>query len=233
MRTWIVPTLVAAALTAAPVSATADADVVARWHMDERSGASVMHDSAGAGGRNNGAVHSVRTGVRGLLSGRSYAFDGATSYVRVPDAAALDPGKSRISLRATVRIADRRMRDDSYDLVRKGLLGTKGGYWKMEVKRTAKASVGRLHCVFKGRMPDGTMRIAKKVAKRDIVDGRIHRLRCVRTSKKVQAVVDGRVYTKNKATGSIANKHAVIVGAKRARDDVLKGRLDEVVIKVG
>lgn len=233
MRTWIVPTLVAAVVTLASAPAAAEGDVVARWNMDERAGASVMHDSASRGGDNDGAIHHVRTGVRGLASGRAYAFDGATSYVKVPDARALDPGRSRISLRATVRIADRKMLDDSYDIVRKGLFGTKGGYWKMEVKRTAKASVARLQCVFKGRLRDGSMRIAGKVARPDIADGRIHRLRCVRSKNKIQAVVDGKVYTKIRATGSIANRHAVVVGAKRAGDDVLKGRLDRVVIKVG
>ncbi len=82
-------------------------------------------------------------------------------------------------------------------------------------------------------MPDGSMQIAKKVAKPDIVDGRTHTVRCVRTANRISAVVDGKAYTKTRATGSIANDHPVIVGAKRDGDDVLLGNLDKVIVRVG
>ena len=232
MRTWVAFTLAAATVAVAPAAGAAD-EVVARWQMDEKAGASVMQDSAAAGGDNDGAIHHVTTGVAGLASGNAYTFDGATSYVEVPDADGLDPGTAAISLTATVRAVDGRMPDDSYDLVRKGVVKTKGGYWKMEIKRASNASVGRLHCVFRGRMPDGSMQIAKKIAKPDVVDGRVHTLQCVRDGNKIKAVVDGRAYNKTKATGSIANSLPVIVGAKRAGDDVLLGTLDEVVVRVG
>lgn len=232
MRTWVVPTLVAAVVTVAPAAA-AEAAVVAHWQMDETAGASVMRDSAPLGGANDGAIANVRTGDPGLVSGNAYSFDGATSYVEVPDADSLDPGAGQISLTATVRTVDGPMPDDSYDLVRKGVVTTKGGYWKMEIKRTSNASVGRLHCVFKGVMPDGSRQIAKRVAMPDVVDGRIHTLQCVRTGDTIQAVVDGKVYSKTRATGSIANNQSVILGAKLAGDDVLKGSLDEVSINIG
>ena len=233
MRILVAPALFAAAVTLGPTAVAAQADVVAHWQMDEGSGASVMQDSASLGGDNDGEIHHVTTGDPGLVSGNAYTFDGATSYVEVPDADGLDPGTAAISLTATVRAVDGRMPDDSYDLVRKGVVKTKGGYWKMEIKRASNASVGRLHCVFRGRLPDGSMQIAKKVAKPDVVDGRVHTLRCVRDGNKIQAVVDGKAYSKTRATGSIANSHPVIVGAKRAGDDVLKGTLDEVVVRVG
>lgn len=231
MRTWVVPTLVAAAVAVAP--SAAQAAVVAHWKMDEKAGASVMHDSAPLGGENDGAIVNVTTGVPGLVSGNAYAFDGATSYVEVPDAAGLDPGTARISVTATVRTVDGPMSDDSYDLVRKGVVKSVGGYWKMEIKRTSNPSVGRLHCVFKGVMPDGTMQIAKRVAKVDVVDGRTHTLQCVRTGDTIRAVVDGRIFSKTRATGSIANNQSVIVGAKRIGDDVLQGSMDEVIIDIG
>jgi len=201
--------------------------------MDEAAGASVMQDSAPLGGANNGVIVNVMTGVPGLVSGKAYSFDGATSYVEVAENDSLDPGAGQISLTATVRTVDGAMPDDSYDLVRKGLVTTKGGYWKMEIKRTSNATVGRLHCVFRGMLPDGSMQIAKRLATPDVVDGAIHTLQCVRTGDRIQAVVDGRVYSKTRATGSIANNQSVILGAKIAGDDVLRGSMDEVIIKIG
>lgn len=231
MRAWAVPTLVAAVVTVVP--AAAQAAVVAHWTMDETAGAPVMRDSAPLGGANDGAIFNVRTGDPGLVSGSAYFFDGASSYVEVPDANSLDPGAGQISLTATVRTVNGPMPDDSYDLVRKGVVTTTGGYWKMEIKRASNASVGRLNCVFKGVMPDGTKRTAKRVAPPDIVDGRIHTLQCVRTSGSIQAVVDGTVYSTTGATGSIANNQSVVMGAKLAGDDVLKGTLDEVIVDIG
>ncbi|HEX6148155.1 LamG-like jellyroll fold domain-containing protein [Nocardioides sp.] len=231
MKMWVVPALLAAAATVIPTAA--HADVVARWQMNEGRGASVMGDSAAAGGANKGRIVSVRTGARGLVSGRSYRFNGATSYVRVRDSASLDPGNRRITLRATVRTVNRAMPDDSYDLVRKGYQTTRGGDWKMEIKRGRNHSVGRLHCVFKGVMPGGRSRTVKRVARVDIVDGRIHTVACRRTATAVHAVVDGRVFTNRRVSGHISNNQPVIVGAKTNGDDVLRGRLDEVRIAIG
>jgi hypothetical protein len=228
----MVPALLAAAITVAPTAA--QAEVVARWHMDEDSGASVMLDSAPAGGQNNGAIVNVTTGVAGLVSGKAYAFTGETPYVEVPDAGSLDPGNEPITLTATVRTENVPMPDDSYDLVRKGYSTTKGGDWKMEIKRNpSNHSVGRLHCSFKGVMPNGKRQTAARVAQVDIVDGKTHTLQCRRTATAVQAVVDGRVFTKAKASGHISNNQSVIVGAKMKGDDVLQGRLDEVIIDIG
>ena len=232
MRTWIAPTLLAAAVTVVPTAAAAD--VVAHWHMDEESGASVMLDSAPSGGGNNGTIVNVTTGVPGLVSGNAYTFDGETPYVEVPDANSLDPGGSEMTVTATVRTVNAPMPDDSYDLVRKGYSTTKGGDWKMEIKRNpSNHSVGRLHCSFKSVMPDGRRRVVARVAQVDIVDGRTHTVQCVRTATAVRAVVDGRVFTKSGVAGTIANKEPVIVGAKASGDDVLQGTLDEVIIDIG
>jgi len=232
MRTWVAPTLLAAAVTLVPTAAAAD--VVAHWHMDEESGASVMLDSAPSGGENNGTIVNVTTGVPGLVSGNAYTFDGETPYVEVPDADGLDPGGSEMTVTATVRTVNAPMPDDSYDLVRKGYSTTKGGDWKMEIKRNpSNHSVGRLHCSFKSVMPDGRRRVVARVAQVDIVDGRTHTVQCVRTATAVRAVVDGRVFTKSGVAGTIANKEPVIVGAKASGDDVLQGTLDEVIIDIG
>lgn len=232
MKTWAAPALLAAAVTVIPTAA--QADVVAHWKMNEGSKASVMEDSAPLGGGNDGRIVGVTTGDPGLVSGRSYTFDGSASYVEVPDSASLDPGNRPITVRATVRTVNGPMPDDSYDLVRKGYQTTKGGDWKMEIKRSgSNHSVGRLHCVFMGIMPDGRRRAVKRIAQVDIVDGRSHTVQCRRTATSVQAVVDGRVFTNRKVTGHISNNQPVIVGAKTSGDDVLRGSLDEVIIDIG
>ncbi|MGH3346089.1 MAG: hypothetical protein ACRDO4_03830 [Nocardioides sp.] len=231
MRIWAAAALLAAAVAAIPTAA--QADVVAHWHMDEGDDASVMEDAAPLGGGNDGMIRNVMTGDPGLVSGRSYTFDGSTSYVEVPDSNSLDPGNDPITLTATVRTVNGPMPDDSYDLVRKGYQTTRGGDWKMEIKRSSNHSVGRLHCVFKGVMPDGRRRAVQRIALVDIVDGRVHTVECRRTATAVQAVVDGRVFTNNKISGHISNNQPVIVGAKTNGDDVLLGSLDEVIIDIG
>jgi hypothetical protein len=218
------------ALTASPASAA----VVAQWHMDEPSGAKIMQDTAGMGGTNNGNIAgAVSTGVSGLVSGSAYKFGGTTSYVEVPDNGSLDPMAKNMSVTATVKTVGGAMPDDSYDLVRKGLTTTAGGDWKMEIKRGSDPTIGKLNCVFKGVVSGGGRVAVARIAKTNVNDGQKHTLKCIKTPTSVQAVVDGKVFTTSKTTGSIDNDSAVILGAKSASDDVLQGTMDEVTIDIG
>jgi hypothetical protein len=212
------------------VPSAAQAALVADWRMDEGSGAGVMVDSAG--GDNNGSVNSVVTGVAGLAGGRAYLFDGATSWVQVPDRSNLDPGTAPITVRATVQVANSVIVDDSYEVIRKGTVKTRGGEWKMEIKRSS-STVGRLNCVFKGVLPNGTTSRVSKVATVDVVDGRSHTLQCQRSGTQVVAVVDGRAFAVTQATGSIANAESLVIGSKVAGDDVMLGVIDAVSVNVG
>ncbi len=193
---------------------------VADWRMNERSGP--MIDSSGK--RNVGSPqHVVRTGS-------TYRFNGSTSRVPVPDDNSLDPAKKAITLVARLRVAGKRLDDDSYDVVRKGVFTTPGGYYKMEIYRTSNPAVGRLHCFFKGT--GGT---AEKFASPDIVDGRWHTLRCTKTSTSVVARVDGRSFTKRDSAGSISNASRIMVGAKQVKprpDDMFDGSMDFVSIGI-
>jgi len=212
----------------------AHAAVVADWRMDEGAGAVTMVDSSRLGGDNNGTVVGVRTGVSGLAGGKAYQFDGVSSRVTVPDSPALDPGTQRIVLSATVKIADHAMGDDSYDVLRKGVASTSGGYWKMEVNRRSSApSVGRLRCVFKGVVAGGKTSEVMLLAPADVVDGRVHRLQCVRDGATVRAIVDGVVAAKSQASGSISNAAPVLLGSKSPGDDVMKGVIDQVSVDIG
>jgi hypothetical protein len=214
------------------VPSAAQAALVADWRMDEGVNATVMVDSAG--GDNNGTNNSVVTGVPGLVSpGAAYQFDGATSWVQVPDKSNLDPGAAKITISATVKVGAEIL-DDSYEVIRKGTTKTQGGEWKMEIKRNGTdTTVGRLRCAFKGVLPGGGTSLAVKQASPDLVDGRVHTLQCKREGDIVTAVVDGRSFTLTKPTGSIANAESVVVGSKVAGDDVFQGVLDAVSVNIG
>src|SRR5215211_1676545 len=213
-------TVIVVLLLAAP----SYADVLlkgADWQMVETSG--LMIDSSG--NNNNGTPKDVRQ------RGSRYVFNGSTSYVAVPDAGSLDPQGKDITLSAGVKVTDRPMDDDSYDIVRKGLAGRPGGDYKMEIKRAADPTVGKLHCLFKG--DGGTV---DKVARRDIVDGNWHTLECIKTSTAVVARVDGKSgSTKAGSAGSISNPTNVMVGAKTTDplDDTFDGSMDFVSIDIG
>ena len=196
------------------------ATLQADWQMNETSGP--MIDSSG--NENHGAPTDVRR------TGSRYVFNGSTSYVGVPDNDSLDPLEKDITLRARVRVTDAPMDDDSYDIVRKGLAGRPGGQYKMEIKRAADPTVGKLNCLFQGS--GGTV---NKVARRDIVDGNWHTLECIKTSTSVVARVDGRRgSTKTGSVGSVSNPTNVLVGAKTAvpLDDTFDGKMDFVSIDI-
>jgi hypothetical protein len=193
----------------------------ADWQMEDTDGQ--MLDSSG--NNNNGTPTNV------FQRGSTYVFNGSTSYVLVPDSDSLDPKGKNITLTASVVVNGQSLDDDSYDIVRKGLAGRTGGDYKMEIKRAADPTVGKLHCLFKG--DGGTV---DKVARRDIVDGNWHTLECIKTSTSVMARVDGKSgSTKASSAGSIANASAVMVGAKTAAplDDVFDGEMDFVSIEIG
>src|ERR687897_1368758 len=212
-------TVIVVLLLAAP----SYADVLltaANWQMNETSGQ--MIDSSG--NNNNGTPTDVRQ------RGSRYFFNGSTSYVLVPDSDSLDPAERDMTLRARVKVTDTPMDDDSYDVVRKGLAGRPGGDYKMEIKRAADPTVGKLHCLFKG---DGGR--VNKVARRDIVDGEWHTLECIKTSTSVVARVDGKSGgTKAGSAGSISKPTNVLVGAKKAEplDDTFDGSMDLVSIDI-
>ena len=214
------------------VPGTAFADQIGLWHMNEGPGASVMVDSAG--GDDNGRISSVTTGVA-YERGTGYEFNGTTSQITVADVGdRFDPLLRPITVKATIRIPNGPMTDDSYEVIRKGYTTTKGGDWKMEVKRrSGDHTIGKLHCLFKGVKPDGTRPVAQFQGGPDLADGRVHTISCTRTATSVIATVDGRTFSTAKTTGSISNTEPVMLGNKVAGDDVFVGIIDEVSVNIG
>ncbi|MBA2275023.1 MAG: hypothetical protein H0W21_14175, partial [Actinobacteria bacterium] len=150
------------------------------------------------------------------------------SYVTVPDKDdSLDPFGANITVTAYVRFSPP-IRDDSYDIVRKGLGSTAGGDWKMEIKNIKRLNtVGKLKCTFRGNVE------VVKTASPDIMDGANHKLECIKNATSVTAKVDGRSFTKSVAAGSIANDVNTMLGAKVPGDDVYNGYMDEVSVEIG
>ena len=200
----------------------------ADWQMVETSGQ--MIDSSG--NNNNGTPKDV------VRTGSAYVFNGSTSYVAVPDAGSLDPQAKDIKLTARIRVNGQALDDDSYDIVRKGLAGRPGGDYKMEIKRAADPTVGKLHCLFQGSggTVDKVARGGDIAARGDIVDGEWHTLECIKTSASVEARVDGSGGSpKAGSAGSISNPTNVMVGAKTAvplLDDTFDGKMDYVSIDI-
>jgi Concanavalin A-like lectin/glucanases superfamily len=193
--------------------------------MDERAGSSTMLDSSGRG--NNGISQNVAEGQPGVTAASdptdlAFGFDGAASYVKVPDSSSLDPGSSDLSITASAKFTQQPGANLDYDVLRKGLAATTGGDFKMEIMDT-----GQAFCLFKGS--NGVGRIKNGP---DLSDGSWHSLECVKTGTTVELTVDGTTYRKAAAVGSIANGSALYIGAKPG-DDYMDGLIDEVQLDVG
>jgi hypothetical protein len=192
-----------------PVEAAQAAAFGASWQMNEKTGVAV--DSSGNG--NNGTLHGgiVRTGS-------GYHFDGSSGYVSVPNSASLNPGSGNITLTAKFTLDSAPASGKDYDLVRKGLAGTKGGDYKMEV-----LSSGKALCLFRGT--NGV-----SVTGGSNLGTGTHTVKCVKTSSAVKLIVDGSTKaSKSAAAGAISNTSSVFLGAKPG-DDWTKGLVDFITI---
>lgn len=190
--------------------------VVARWHMDERSGR-LMHDAAGS---HDGELRQVRLGRPGL-AGTAYGFNGSSSYVSIPSAPYLNPHRKRIVITMHLRTKRAPAKPD-WDLIRKGRHTTRGGEYLMEYYPSGRAS-----CAFKG-----SIRRSQVFARPRLNDGRWHMVKCVKTRSHIKVVVDGRRFPKRVRVGKIANGARVVVGA-RPGSEFFTGSLDEARIRIG
>jgi hypothetical protein len=193
----------------------------ALWLFNETSG-STATDSAGNHDGTNRNVALAQPGEEGT----SYGFNGANSIVRVPSAPDLNPGTSDISFGASVNFTTLPP-PETWDVVRKGISGDDGGYYKLELF-TGNGGA-RARCFF--RDEDGT---SKSVVKGNgLSDGRWHQITCSRTDDKITITVDGSSSSNDVALGRIANDSVITIGGKPTGGDAFKGRLDEVRIDVG
>ena len=212
--------VVAAALTVTMSGPAHAATTVALWHMEDRG--TVMTDSSGNG--LNGSLKNVVTGQPGV-QGSAFQFRGTPSVVSVPHDARLNPGLGTFTATVAVKFpAPPTAAVGDFDLVRKGLAGTVGGHWKMEIAQSGKA-----YCYFKGSAGRLVLTAGPNLA-----DDAWHSITCQRSGSQVRLTVDGTTYTKTGPTGTIANNKVTYIGAKGSTGgDQYTGLMDEVSLSVG
>jgi hypothetical protein len=203
------------------VGTVAGASPAAVWHLDETSG-SVMHDGSGHG--HDGTLKNIQLGAPGIGGTKGYQFNGRSSVILVPDSAGLNAGTADMVV--TVHVAFDEAPEDDYDLIRKGLSSTAGGDWKIEIVNVDGRSVAR--CYLKG--PGGSW---QKTTGPDLADGVYHTITCEKHATTVSMSVDGTVWKKTKALGTMGNKAVLSIGAKAEGGDWYEGTMDEISIVTG
>jgi len=198
------------------------------WWMDETTGRT-MADSSGNG--NNGTTNHV------IMTGRTgYVFRPEDrSKVVVPNSATLNPRDRVFSFTVAVRSSAVPAPGADYDLLRKGIGSTAGGEYKLEIVESH--GEGRAFCLVKDS--DGTG--AKVKGTTNVTDGRLHKLRCTKTSSRLRLQVDAldpRTKTVTSGLGSISNASALVIGAKSptvtgGAGDWYRGALLQARIDIG
>jgi Concanavalin A-like lectin/glucanases superfamily len=191
--------------------------------MDETSG-STMRDDAGA---NDGTLRNVTLGRPGV-SGSAYGFDGATSVVTVPTSSSLNPGASPFWMSVHVNFTGTPTAaiGGDYDVIRKGLSGTAGGFYKMELV-PLNGGV-HAHCSMEGSLTSLSI-----TADADLSDGRWHTVECLKDGSSISVVVDGAKKSKPIALGRFSNTAPLAIGAKAEGGDWYDGVLDEASFGTG
>ena len=208
----------AGALTTALVAASpASAATVSLWHMNETSG-TTMVDSVGG---NNGTLRNVALGAPGF-AGTAYSFPGRNSIVEVPSRAGLNPGSASFSVTVHIRTSVV-TRDDSADVIRKGLSTNSATLWKMELRPSSTRKTERVRCYF-----DGTSGTVSLYGPTNVADGAWHTITCAKNGTSVSVTQDGVTRTKTGKAGSISNSARLTIGAKSRTDDAYQGLVDEV-----
>ncbi len=208
------------ALTAVPIVALAGPaqaalSVRALWNMDSLP---TMVDSAG--GDNNGSTKNL------TLSSGGYLFNSRSDLATAPDAANLDPGSASIKLTARVKFTAVPASGATFDIVRKGLSGTAGGDYKMEIIRGTAGAVAI--CTFKGSK--GVV-VARSTV--NLATGAFQTITCLKTASSVQVSAGGQTRTTNAAAGTISNNAVVGIGGKGDGTDAFPGVIDYVKIEIG
>ena len=188
-----------------------------------------MVDSSG--NNNNGSLINVITGTPTCHAGLCYTFAGTPAVAVVPHSDTMNPYTSDITLTEWVNtgtIPPPSVHD--YDMVRKGLGSATGGDYKMEVITRNQGTAAKILCLFQ----DDSGRSGQLIKGPNLADNKWHQLQCRKTATNIQAIVDGRVWTKTISVGSIHNTEDVTVGARSPTGgDQYTGLMDEVSITIG
>lgn len=187
------------------------------WELDETSG-SVASDSSGNG--NDGSVRGgVVMGVPGH-TGTAFDFHASGSWVEVPSSDSLNPGTADFTVSAWVSSDTTPGSGQSYDVVRKGLGGTDGGEFALQI-----VNHGLARCVAKDSSGDqGSVRGPAV----NVTDGQWHSLACTRSGSTLAVTVDGTTVSTEAGLGSIGNSKALAIGSRYGNGHSVLGSVDDV-----
>jgi hypothetical protein len=197
------------------------------WEMNESSGGRMIDTGSTP---TTGNWSNIQAGVSGY-SGTAYSFNGTSSRVTVADASSLDPGSATFTATVHVNftVVPTASSGGDYDLIRKGLSSTSGGYWKLEIYPASNGTQAVARCQMKGS--SNATKITN--APYTLNDGAWHTISCTKTDTRVTLVVDGHSYSKSAQIGSISNSADLTLGAKRSGGDWYKGVMDAVTYVIG
>jgi hypothetical protein len=169
--------------------------------MDNTFG-TTMTDYSGNG--NDGQTTDIVT------SGGGYIFNGTSSKAVVPDSPTLNPGTQDFSYSVQVQTDRVPPSGTDYDLMRKGLSGTPGGEFKVELIRSD--GKAKAYCLIK----DSRGKSASLTGKTDLANNVLHTITCKRTGTSLALKVDSLSSLKksNISVKSISNTAPLIIGAK-------------------
>jgi hypothetical protein len=218
IRRLIIASALAATLVGFASPANAALTLRANWQMNALP---TLVDSAGRD--NDGTTTNI------ALANGYYVFNGTSSYATAPDKDNLDPGSASIRLTARVSItAIPRSATKTFDVVRKGNTTTAGGYYKMEIARSASGAAIAV-CRFK----DSLGRSGEAFGTVNLAGRGFVTINCTKTSTGVVLNAAGQTVNAPKTLRSIANTERVFIGQKGDGTDFFAGQMDFVQIEIG
>lgn len=200
------------------------------WALDEVDSA-VAVDSSGFG--NHGTNHNV------VGDGEAYTFNGVDSRVIVsdPDDSSLDPGAADFSLGVTLSMTEPPSSGETYDALRKGVTGTAGGAYKLEIKNAKGRAVAV--CVVKDAAKVAVRIQSQSTAAGNLADDDPHTVTCAKTNTGVTIKVDDLAPRSKTVTalGSVSNRANLALGAKagdtaKTGFDWYKGKIHDAWVAV-
>jgi hypothetical protein len=207
VRSGLVVVGAAAAVALSAPHALAAQGYHAHWTLDEIGGNTAV-DSSGNG--NNGTSFNV------VGDGDGYIFNGTSSRVVVPNSPSLNSGTGDFSWGVTISMTKAPTSEaGSYDILRKGLAGAKGGDYKLEIMSAGGKAKAR--CVFNSVLPNGSRANVAQADTNPLADGKVHTITCTKTSNGITVQVDSRpskTKTISGGLGTVSNTYDLALGAK-------------------
>jgi hypothetical protein len=207
VRSALVCLAAAACVTLTAPGSQAAQSYRAHWALDEL-GSSKALDSSGNG--NDGTNFHI------VGDGSGYTFNGTNARVIVPNAASLNPGSTSFSFGVTLTMtAPPTPSKETYDVLRKGLVSTRGGDYKLEIMNSGGKAVA--HCVVRTIRTNGTKVLASVTSTASLADGRPHTVACAKSATGITVTVDSlpaRTKTYSGGLGSVSNNANLGLGAK-------------------